>query len=44
MARDCPRTEPEFARLSGVGEKKLREFATVFLAEIAAHLSDHSGP
>ena len=38
MARNCPASEREFARISGVGEKKLREFGTVFLAEIAAHL------
>ena len=38
MARDYPVNEPEFARISGVGEKKLREFGAVFLSEIAAHL------
>jgi ATP-dependent DNA helicase RecQ len=38
MARDYPSNEREFARISGVGEKKLREFGVVFLAEIAAHL------
>lgn len=38
MARDYPAGEREFARVSGVGEKKLREFGAVFLAEIAAHL------
>jgi ATP-dependent DNA helicase RecQ len=38
MARDYPASEREFARISGVGEKKLREFGEVFLAEIAAHL------
>jgi ATP-dependent DNA helicase RecQ len=38
MARDYPASEHEFARISGVGEKKLREFGDVFLAEIAAHL------
>ena len=38
MARQYPATEGEFARISGVGEKKLREFGAVFLAEIAAHL------
>ncbi len=39
MARDYPESEREFARISGVGEKKLREFGAAFLAEIAAHLS-----
>jgi ATP-dependent DNA helicase RecQ len=38
MARDYPENEREFARISGVGEKKLREFGEVFLMEIAAHL------
>jgi len=38
MARDLPRDERAFARINGVGEKKLREFAEVFLAEINAYL------
>jgi ATP-dependent DNA helicase RecQ len=38
MARNCPESEGDFARISGVGEKKLREFGEVFLLEIAAHL------
>jgi ATP-dependent DNA helicase RecQ len=38
MARDYPAGEREFARISGVGEKKLREFGDVFLGEIAAYL------
>ena len=38
MARNYPTNEREFARISGVGERKLREFGEVFLAEIAAHL------
>ena len=41
MARDYPASEREFARISGVGEKKLREFGDVFLAEIAAHLGNN---
>jgi ATP-dependent DNA helicase RecQ len=41
MARDYPASEREFARISGVGEKKLREFGDVFLAEIAAVLQTH---
>jgi len=41
MARDYPANEREFARISGVGEKKLQEFGAVFLAEIAAHLQTH---
>ena len=39
MARNYPESERDFARISGVGEKKLREFGEVFLAEIARHLA-----
>ncbi|MDD5138723.1 MAG: DNA helicase RecQ [Verrucomicrobiales bacterium] len=39
MARNYPENERDFARISGVGEKKLREFGEVFLMEIAAHLA-----
>ncbi len=38
MARLYPATEADFARISGVGEKKLREFGRVFLATIAGYL------
>ena len=38
MARHYPADEREFARISGVGERKLAEFGAVFLAEIASHL------
>jgi ATP-dependent DNA helicase RecQ len=36
MARDLPADEPALARISGVGEKKLREFGAAFLREINA--------
>ena len=39
MARNYPSNERDFARINGVGEKKLREFGEVFLVEIAAHLA-----
>jgi ATP-dependent DNA helicase RecQ len=39
MARNYPESESDFARISGVGEKKLREFGEVFLNEIALHLA-----
>jgi ATP-dependent DNA helicase RecQ len=39
MARNYPQGESDFARISGVGEKKLREFGEAFLAEIALHLA-----
>ena len=38
MARNYPANERDFARISGVGEKKLREFGAAFLGEVAAHL------
>ena len=38
MARNYPESERDFARISGVGEKKLREYGEIFLGEIAAHL------
>ena len=41
MARDYPTGERELARISGVGEKKLREFGAVFLAEISSHLTSN---
>ncbi len=39
MARNYPANERDFARISGVGEKKLREFGEAFLNEIALHLA-----
>jgi len=42
MARNYPASEGEFARISGVGEKKLREFGDIFLGEIAAHLQTNA--
>jgi ATP-dependent DNA helicase RecQ len=41
MARDYPVDEREFTRISGVGEKKLREFGSVFLSEISEHLRNY---
>ncbi|HLX68755.1 MAG TPA: DNA helicase RecQ [Verrucomicrobiae bacterium] len=38
MARHYPQDERAFSRISGVGEKKLREFGATFMGEIAAHL------
>ena len=38
MARFYPANEHDFSRISGVGERKLREFGSFFLGEIAAHL------
>ena len=39
MARNYPTNKNEFARISGVGEAKLREFSDVFLTEIELHLA-----
>ncbi len=38
MARLYPEGERELSRISGIGEKKLREFGQTFLQEIKAHL------
>jgi len=38
MARFYPADERELSRISGVGDRKLREFGALFLGEIAAHL------
>jgi ATP-dependent DNA helicase RecQ len=42
MARIYPTSDKDFARISGVGEKKLHEFGAVFMAEIAAHLQTNA--
>ena len=38
MARDYPQNNWEFARISGVGEKKLREFGSLFMDEVGVFL------
>jgi ATP-dependent DNA helicase RecQ len=42
MARIYPTSDKDFSRISGVGEKKLREFGELFMAEIAAHLQTNA--
>jgi ATP-dependent DNA helicase RecQ len=42
MARNYPASESDFARISSVGEKKLREFGEIFLGEIAAYLQTNA--
>jgi ATP-dependent DNA helicase RecQ len=42
MARIYPTSDKDFSRISGVGEKKLREFGAVFMAEIATHLQTNA--
>ena len=41
MARFYPVNERELSRISGVGDRKLREFGALFLGEIAAHLQSN---
>jgi ATP-dependent DNA helicase RecQ len=41
MARHYPASEKEFSRISGVGEKKLREFGATFLGEVSDFLKNH---
>ena len=41
MARQYPANETEFARISGVGQRKLQSFGAVFLAEIADYLKSN---
>jgi ATP-dependent DNA helicase RecQ len=41
MARYYPINDAEFARISGVGEKKLTDFGKAFLESIASYLEKH---
>lgn len=41
MARYYPTTEGEFARINGVGERKLADFGKVFMESISAYLSSN---
>ena len=41
MARHYPQDEKEFSRISGVGEKKLREFGSPFMTEIGSFLQSN---
>ena len=41
MARFYPETERDFARISGVGDRKLQEFGAQFLSIIAVHLKSN---
>ena len=42
MAREYPATVTDLAGISGMSDKKLREFGAAFLAEIALHLQSHA--
>jgi len=41
IARNYPQDDASFSRISGVGDKKLREFGAVFIEEVAAHLQSN---
>jgi ATP-dependent DNA helicase RecQ len=41
MARDYPANEAELVLISGVGEKRTKEFGAVFLTEIEEYLRHH---
>jgi ATP-dependent DNA helicase RecQ len=42
IARHYPQDDASFSRISGVGEKKLREFGAIFIEEVAAHLQSNA--
>jgi ATP-dependent DNA helicase RecQ len=42
MARTYPTREHEFIRISGVGERKLKDFGEAFMAEIQEHLATNT--
>jgi ATP-dependent DNA helicase RecQ len=42
MARTCPTTPAQFRQIPGVGERKLKDFADVFLGEIKTYLATSS--
>ena len=44
MARSCPETRSEFRRIPGVGEQKLKDFAELFLADVAEYLRSNPRP
>jgi ATP-dependent DNA helicase RecQ len=41
MARECPTTDEEFLTISGVGDRKLRDYGAEFLTEIREHLRNN---
>jgi ATP-dependent DNA helicase RecQ len=41
MARELPTTDDEFLTISGVGERKLRDYGEAFLTEIREHLKNN---
>lgn len=43
MAREYPKTGEEFTRISGVGQKKLKDFGKIFIDEITNYLKNNPG-
>ena len=43
MAGDLPKTDAEFKRIGGVGERKLKDFGQLFIAEIVTYLRENPG-
>ena len=41
MARDYPANQAKLALISGVGEKRAKEFGAVFLTEVEQYLRNH---
>ncbi len=41
MAREYPTEKSDFARINGVGRKKLDEFGSLFMEEVTRHLERH---
>ncbi|MHA3773397.1 DNA helicase RecQ [Verrucomicrobiota bacterium sgz303538] len=41
MARQYPQSHREFSQISGVGDKKLAEFGSMFMNEVSAYLSEY---
>lgn len=41
MAREYPTEKSDFARINGVGRKKLDEFGSLFMEEVTRHLEHH---
>jgi ATP-dependent DNA helicase RecQ len=42
MARSYPEDHQQFSRISGVGDRKLRDYGPAFMEEIAAYLREHA--
>lgn len=43
IANEKPRNQKEFSMISGVGEKKLKEFGDIFVSEVVKHMEEDQG-